>query len=158
MIIKNKTKITVKNLAACPKYIPLVSKWLWQQWAKRHNRTLKEIIYRTKHSLTKKCPQTLIAFYNGQPAGTVSLFKTDHPYRQDLGPWLSYLFVPKKYRGQGVGQALQIALLETAKSAGFKYVYLMTDIKGYYEKVGWKFIETGLYTEGRTVSFYKHKL
>lgn len=158
MITKIKTKITVKNLAAYPEYVPLVSRWLHKQWEKRHHRTLKEIIYRTEHNLTKSCPQTLIAFYNGQPAGTVSLWNADHPYRQDLRPWLSCLFVLPKYRGQKIGQALQTALLQTAKKAGFKKIYLMTDLKNYYEKIGWKFIESGLYTEGRTTNFYEHKL
>lgn len=157
-MIDDKTKITVRSLAACPELIPLVSKWMWQQWDKRHKRTLKEIIYRTEHSLTKKCPQTLIAFYDDKPAGTVSLWTTNHPYRQDMTPWLSYLLVLEKYRGKGVGQALQAALLTTAKKAGFKKVYLMTDLKDYYEKAGWKFIESGLYTEGRTTNFYEHKL
>lgn len=151
-------KIIVKKLSACREHIPLVSRWLWKQWAKRHGRTLKEIIYRTEHSLTKKSPQILIAFYNGQPAGTVSLLNADHPYRQDLSPWLAYLLVLPKYRGQGVGQALQVALLKTAKAAGFKKIYLMTELKDYYEKAGWKFMETGLYTEGRTARFYEYKL
>lgn len=157
MITDNK-KIIVKNLSLCPKYIPLVSKWMWKQWAKRHGRTLKEIVYRTEHCLTKKCPQTLIAFCDGRPAGTVSLWNADHPYRQDLSPWLSCLLVLERYRGKGVGQALQAALLATAKKAGFKKVYLMTDLKDYYEKAGWKFIESGLYTEGRITNFYEHKL
>ena len=119
---------------------------------------MKEIIYRTEHSLTKKCPQTLIAFYNGQATGTVSLWNSDHPYRQDLSPWLSCLFVLPKYRTKRIGQALQSALLETAKKAKFKKVYLMSDLKNYYEKSGWKFIESGLYTEGRTINIYEHKL
>lgn len=152
------SKVTVKKLAACPEYVPLVSKWLWKQWDKRHGRSLKEIIYRTEHCLTKECPQTLIAFYNGQPAGTVSLWNADNPFRQDIRPWLSRLFVSPKYRGQGVGQALQMALLKTAKTAGFKQVYLMTNLENYYEKIGWKFVESGLYTEGRTVNFYEYRL
>ncbi|MFA7088359.1 MAG: GNAT family N-acetyltransferase [Patescibacteria group bacterium] len=157
-MINTENNITIKNLSSCREYISLVSRWLWKQWSKRHGRTLKEIIYRTEHCLTKKSPQTLIAFYKGEPAGTVSLWNADHPYRQDLGPWLSCLFVPKKYRGKKIGQALQTALLKTAEKAGFKEVYLMTDLNDYYEKAGWKFVESGLYTEGRTVKFYKYKL
>lgn len=158
MPTKKKSLIEVKNLARCPEHIPLVSKWLWKQWAKRHGQTIKEIIYRTEHSITSSCPQTFIAFYDGRPAGTVSFWRTNHPYRQDMTPWLSYLFTLEKYRGKGIGQALQAALLQAAKKAGFKKVYLMTDLKGYYEKSGWKFIESGLYTEGRTTNFYEHKL
>lgn len=151
-------KITVKNLAKCQSFIPLVAKWSWQEWAKRHNRSLKEIIYRTEHSLTKTCPQTLIAFYGPKPVGTVSLWTTNHPYRQDLGPWLSELFVLKKYRNLGIGKLLQAELLQTAKKAGFKKVYLMTTLKNYYEKSGWKFVETAIYTEGRKVNIYEYKL
>jgi len=151
-------KITVKNLADCPEYIPAVSKCLWQQWDKRHDRTLKEVNYRTEHCLTKKCPQTLVAFYNGKPAGTVSLRVADHPYRQDLGPWLSSLVVLKKYRCLGIGQALQQGLLKAARQAGYKKIYLFTELKNYYEKSGWRFVETAIYTEGRKVRIYEYKL
>ena len=156
MITKN--KISIKNLADHRRYIPLVSKWLWQQFHKRHGISLKEIIYRTRHCLTKKCPQTLIAFYNGQPAGTVSLWNADYRYRQDLTPWASVLFVLPKYRRRGIGQALQAAVLKTAKQAGYKKIYLMSELKNYYEKTGWRFMEIGPYTEGRKIRLYEHKL
>ncbi len=158
MAIKQTTKITVKDLGTCQEYIPLVSKWLWKQWAHRSGHSLKGIIYRTEHCLTKKCPQTLIAFYNNRPAGTVSLWKADHPYRQDLGPWLSCLFVLPIYRNKGVGRALQATILKKAKLAKFKKIYLIANLKNYYEKSGWKFIENGLYTRGRFVNLYEYKL
>jgi len=151
-------KISVKNLAACRRYVPLVSNWLWQQWDKRHNRTLKEIIYRTEHCLTNKCPQILVAFYGAKPVGTISLWKADHPYRQDLGPWLSCLLVLKKYRNLGIGKILQQELLKTARRAGFRKVYLFTELKNYYEKSGWRFVETATYTERRKVGIYEYKL
>lgn len=151
-------KVIIKNLSTCRQYVPLVSKWLWQQFHKRHGITLKEIVYRTKHCLTKKSPQTLIAFYGDQPVGTVSLWNTDYRYRQDLTPWLSVLFVLPKYRGQGIGQALQTALRKTAKQAGFKKIYLMTELKNYYEKSNWRFMEVGPYTAGRKIRLYEHRL
>lgn len=156
--IKMTKKIIVKNLTDYPKLVPLVSKWLWQQFHKRHGISLKEIIYRTKHCLTKKCPQTLIAFYGHKPVGTVSLWNADYRYRQDLTPWLSVLFVLPKYRQKGIGRILQSELLKTAKKAGFKKIYLMTEMKNYYEKTGWRFMEIGPYTEGRKISLYEYKL
>ena len=149
--------IVVKNLSGQQTLIPLASRWMWREFSQKHGRTLKEIIYRTEHCLTKKCPQTLMAFYNQKPAGVVSLWTSDYPYRLDLSPWLSALFVSKKYRGLGVGQALQAALLKTARRAGFKKVYLMTELKNYYEKTGWHFIATGPYTNGRVISLYEYK-
>lgn len=151
-------KIIVKNLADYPKLVPLVSKWMWRQWSKRHKITLKEVIYRTKHCLGRKIPQTLIAFYSNKPVGTVSLWPNDYAYRKDLTPWLSVLFVLPKYRGLGIGRVLQTALLKTAKKVGFKKIYLMTELKNYYQKTGWRFLEIGPYTEGRKVSLYEYKL
>ena len=151
-------KIIIKNLSNCPSLIPLVSKWMWQEWSKQYGRSLKEIIYRTEHCLTKKCPQTLVALRNNQPVGVVSLWNADYPYRQDLSPWLSTLFVVKKYRGLGIGQLLQLALLKDAKKSGFKKIYLMTELENYYEKTGWKFQETGPYTGGKTIRLYQYKL
>ena len=157
-LAKDNQKVIIKNLADYPEHVPLISKWLWQEFGKKHGRTLKETTYRTEHSLTKKCPQVLVAFYGNHPVGTVTLRGSDHPYRPDLSPWLGSLFVLKKYRNLRIGTYLQQALLKTAKKQKFKKIYLITELKNYYGKNGWKFLESSLYTNGKTIDIYKHTL
>jgi len=151
-------KISIKDLAQHKQYVPLVSKWAWQEWSRKENTSLKEVIYRTRYCLTKTCPRTFIAFYNGCPAGTAALWPTDYRMRFDLGPWLANLYIAPRYRRRGLGQALQAVVLKAAQEAGFKKIYLITELKGYYEKTGWRFIETGPYKRTETIRIYEHKI
>lgn len=149
-------KITIKDLSGRREYIPLVSKWAWKQWSRSKGTSLKEVIYRTEHCLTNKCPRTFIAFYGSKPVGTASLWPTDYRIRLDLSPWFTDLYILPRYRNHGIGQALQVAVLKGAKKNGFKKIYLMTDLKGYYEKIGWRFIGTGPYMKTRKTRVYEY--
>ena len=55
----------------------------------------------------------------------------------DGEPWISAVFVPEEYRGQGIAQKLITVTEETARKNGFKNLYLDTvEAVGYYEKLG----------------------
>ena len=51
------------------------------------------------------------------------------------------MFVKKEFRGNGYSKILNNAILKEAKKRGFRKIYLKTDLDGYYEKFGAKFIE-----------------
>lgn len=48
----------------------------------------------------------------------------------------------KEYRGNGYSKILNDAILQEAKSRGFKRIYLKTTLENYYEKFGAKYLET----------------
>jgi GNAT superfamily N-acetyltransferase len=151
-------KITIKDLADCREYVPLVSKWAWLEWSRGEGISLSKVIYRTEHCLTKKCPRTFIVFYGSKPAGTAALWPTDSRLRLDLSPWLSNLYVLPRYRKLGLGQALQEVVIKAARKSGFKKVYLFTGLKGYYEKTGWHFIGTIPYKKRKTARLYDYQV
>ena len=74
--------------------------------------------------------------------GFVSIFPKDGEYRQDLTPWYATLYVKKEYRGKGYSKILNDAILKEARKKGYKVIYLKTDLNNFYEKFGFKYIET----------------
>ena len=111
------------------KYIEEVSKWIWEEWSKKNNSTLEDVIYRSKHSLNyEDIPQMYIAKYNNEVIGVVSIWRNDLTARQDLYPWMATLFVKNDYRNMGVGTLLQRRVIEECKKMNYNYLYLITNL------------------------------
>lgn len=153
-------KIKIMNLADAPEYIDEVSYWLWEEWGEAGGYTLDELIYRTRHCLGRGgVPQMLIAKYGDEPAGVVSLWMNDLKTRQDLYPWLATLYVKNEYRNLKIGQALQLACIETVRdTTDYPYLYLITEHEHYYEKTGWEFVEMVPTGTGHTERVYLYNL
>jgi|GEM_PF-1361489 len=71
--------------------------------------------------------------------------------------WLNALFVPEKFRKQGIGRELVRIAEEKAQSLGFKKLYLDTvQAVGFYEKLGgWQKIGTDLWLGQTTTIMMK---
>lgn len=152
--------IKIINLKSVPEHVEEVSYWLWEEWGEAAGYSLDELVYRTQHCMQEEgVPQTLVALHEGQPAGVVSLWMNDLKTRQDLYPWMATLYVKPEYRNLKIGQALQLASIEAARnSTGFPYLYLITELDGYYEKTGWEFTETVPTGTGSTEKVYRYDL
>ena len=74
--------------------------------------------------------------------GFISLFKYDGDERFDLTPWYATMYIKEEYRNKHLSKILNDAILEKAKNLGFKKVYLKSELVNYYEKFGFKYIET----------------
>lgn len=88
-------------------------------------------------------------------AGSYGLITNDFISRQDLCPWLCALYVEEKDRGLSFGSMLLEHCRAEAGKAGFNKVYLSTDLNGYYEKYGWKYIATGYHPWGDESKIYE---
>ncbi|MBK7968444.1 MAG: GNAT family N-acetyltransferase [Bacteroidetes bacterium] len=87
-------------------------------------------------------PEFYIATLAGEIVGCVALITNDLNSRQDLFPWLACLYVDEKYRNRNIaGQLMDRVLTDAAKGGIFK-VYLSTDLENFYEKKGWKKMES----------------
>lgn len=151
--------VKIVNLLDEQKYLEEVSEWIWAQWSKSHGAKLEDIIYRSKHSISRDdIPQMYIAKYNEEVIGVVSLWRNDLTSRQDLYPWMATLIVKEKYRNKGVGRKLQQKCIEEARKLNYEYLYLITEHDNYYEKTGWEFLEEAPLSDGRYTKVYKYKL
>lgn len=152
-------EVEVINLLDDTKYLDEVSEWIWEHWSKKHNARLQDIIYRSKHSLNyEDIPQMYIAKYNDRVIGVVSIWRNDLTARQDLYPWMATLLVKEEYRNRGVGTLLQKKVIEESKKIKYRYLYLITDLDNYYEKVGWEFLEKAPLENGYYTRIYRYNL
>lgn len=152
--------IRVLNLINAPEHVEEVSYWLWEEWGEAAGYSLDELVYRTRHCMEAEgVPQTLIALYEDQPVGVVSLWMNDLKTRQDLYPWMATLYVKPEYRNLKIGQKLQLASIEAARdTTDYPYLYLITEHDDYYEKTGWDFVETVPTGTGSFEKVYRYDL
>ncbi|MCK5128368.1 MAG: GNAT family N-acetyltransferase [Clostridiales bacterium] len=74
-------------------------------------------------------------------AGFCTLSKTDCIPDVFYTPYISFVFVGEKYRGDRLSELLIKTAINYAKSIDFKKVYLVSNNKGLYEKYGFTKIE-----------------
>ena len=92
----------------------------------------------TGHLNRDRIPLTLIAFLDGQPAGTASIYVHDMDIRLDLTPWLAAVYVPPPYRKQGIGSELVKTVEKMAWRLQINRLYLFTpDQEQFYARLGW---------------------
>jgi len=101
--------------------------------------TLEDLTRTFTGHLNRDCiPLTLIAFLDGQPAGTASIYVHDMDIRLDLTPWLAAVYVPPPYRKQGIGSELVKTVEKMARRLQINRLYLFTpDQEQFYTRLGW---------------------
>lgn len=99
-----------------------------------------------------------IAKYKNEVVGIVSIWLNDLKARQDLFPWMATLYVKEEFRNMGIGKMLQQKCIEETKKMNYKNLYLITEHKNYYEKMGWEYIEDAPLGDGNYERIYKYKL
>lgn len=73
--------------------------------------------------------------------GFISLFKYDGEEKRDLTPWYATMYVKDRYRGKGYSKILNEAIQDTARSLGYKKIYLKSNLVNYYEKFEAKYMD-----------------
>jgi GNAT superfamily N-acetyltransferase len=127
-------------LADDSRHFDLFARWLYAQWSVPRGETLEH----RRRSLfgqmnLDRLPIALIAYWQGRPAGIVSLRPDDLRSRPELFPWLSALYVDPDRRGHGIGRALVRATLDLAAWLGYPRVFLFTtDRQSLYAEIGWQ--------------------
>ena len=133
----NIEKLSIKD----HKSVKIVANMMYEWWGKSSYISLElmeEII--KSYCKNEIFPIVLIAKYDDEIVGTVSLLANDTQLRQDLFPIISSLYVKENYRNQGIGTQLMKKMIDLSKK-NFDKLYLMTRIEGYYEKFGFKYLE-----------------
>ena len=74
-----------------------------------------------------------------------------------LFPWIGFLYVDPKNRGNSYSKLIIDHILKNAKDDGYKNIYLATDHINFYEKYGFEFLEKRLdvYNEISRIYYYK---
>ena len=103
-------------------------------------------------------PQWYLLENKQEIIGCAGLITNDLISRAELYPWICALFIAEDHRGNGYASLLIEKAKEDAKAAGFEYVYLSTEMEGYYEKHGFAYIGDGYHPWGEASRIYEFKL
>lgn len=78
---------------------------------------------------------------DNEPVGCFVICENDIPNAAEYNPNLACVCVDKKHRGNNFGLFILEKSKAELKRLGYKNAYLKTDLKNFYEKVGWYLID-----------------
>jgi len=119
----------------------IISGWMWEEWGQPNNRNYWDY-WVSRSTNETDVPQTFIAREQDIIIGTVSLWRCDLQSCQDIFPWLGGLYIIKDYRGRGYAKLLVEYASVQARTLGYKHLYLYTELDNFFEKIGWRYIES----------------
>lgn len=102
--------------------------------------------------------RVIIALHENNIAGYCTVTKSDGIPNISYTPYIGYLFVDEKYRGQRLSQKLISYAMSYLKTQGFHQVYLVSDHENFYEKYGFKIIDKKMSSKGKIEKIYKCEL
>ncbi|MFE9078259.1 GNAT family N-acetyltransferase [Bacillus cereus] len=127
----------------------------WKEWGEEGGRAFYKDCMTNALTDPNNIPSFYIVKIDNEIIGTYALIRNDLNSRQDLSPWLACLFVDEKFRGNSIGEKLlNHGLLEAAKR-GYHFLYLTSDLNGYYEKYGWEKIGVAYGPSGGCIPLFK---
>ncbi len=150
--------VSIAYLADYPQNLPTVANWVYTEWG-HHNPawTVQDYEAAFQKLLNRDTfPLTMIALWDGLPAGTASIFVQDMDIHPELSPWLAAVYVPADHRNKGIGSKLVGAIEKIAGSLRISRLYLWTpDKEHFYSQLGWAVIERPLYLRQKVVLMTK---
>jgi RimJ/RimL family protein N-acetyltransferase len=135
--------IELSFLADYPEAIPILTHWFRAQWPEYYaDRTPVDIAQDFYSEANRDgLPVRLVAFADGELAGTITLRERATRTLPEYHPGLGGLFVVGRQRGRGIGTELVRAGMNLAREQGYERVYATTvTARGILERLGWKLV------------------
>lgn len=85
--------------------------------------------------------RVIVALHENNIAGYCTVTKNDCIPNVPYTPYIGYLFVDEKYRGQRLSQEIISYAMSYLLTLGFQQVFLVSDHENFYEKYGFKVID-----------------
>jgi predicted N-acetyltransferase YhbS len=131
----------IENISEHPEFIKTIADWHIKQWGHILPRFTPEsyAAHLSSHYRKSGVPALFVAVDESKVIGTAALENDDMDTHPKLSPWLASVYVDVKYRKNGVGETLVRRVIEEARTAKAKELYLFTpDRAHYYSRFGWK--------------------
>lgn len=102
--------------------------------------------------------RVIVALYKNEIAGYCTVAKSDCIPNVSYTPFIGYMFVDEKYRGQRLSQHLISFAISYLQTLGFHQVYLVSDHENLYEKYGFKVIDRKMAPWGEIEKIYMREI
>jgi len=139
------SSLCIDHLARHRAWAPRLAAWHHAQWGHLcPGDTVEDRLRRLEATADRegKTPAVLVAHDGRRPLGSASLVPNDLVDRPDLTPWLASVFVDPDVRRKGVGKRLVLAVMDYARTLGYREIHLITpDRADFYTRLGWHEIE-----------------
>lgn len=126
-----------------------------EHWATGESRRVYDNCIRHAIMAEGFLPQWYLLTDGGTVAGGAGLIPNDFISRADLCPWFCALYVEPAYRGHGCSALLLDRAQRDAAAAGYGFLYLCTDLNGFYERMGGEYIGVGYHPWGERSRIYR---
>ena len=152
--------IHIAFLVDHPDAIPTLTSWFQAQWPDYYARRTPAEIAQDFCAEAKRggLPVRLVAFVDGELAGTITLREEATNKLPGYSPALGGLFVAERHRGRGIGTELIRAAMDLAREQGFGTLYTATvAARGIVERLGWALVRT-VWEEDEQLVIYRYDL
>jgi GNAT superfamily N-acetyltransferase len=130
----------ITDLKTEPHHISQLADWHHHEWSSLNpGQTVDQRIESMSFYLSDDLvPSTFIA-KGTHLMGSAAIIEYDMDTHPEWMPWLASVYVVPEFRNQGVGSRLVEHVIEEARKAGIKELYLFTpDRVSFYQKLGWR--------------------
>lgn len=137
-----------------PEYAEKAASFFQNRWGNERTAKMYEDCIMHSVNAENPFPQWYLLCDGENAVGGAGLVLNDFISRADLYPWLCALYVDEAYRGNGYGKALIERVKKGAKAAGMRFLYLCTELEGFYERAGFEYMADGYHSSGEKLRIY----
>lgn len=143
-------------------FLPITSDDMWKevsQFAQSCSwRVGKSLSQSMSDNTFSDWKRVIVALHENDIAGYCTVTKGDCIPNISYTPYIGYLFVDEKYRGQRLSQKLISFAISYLQILKFHQVYLVSNHENFYEKYGFKVIDIKIAPWGESEKIYMREI
>ena len=128
------SKVICENAKNKEEWFDYVFNLIFNEWIKGDNNLF---VLKKNKMLKDDLVRPYILLDNNVPVGCFLIAYNDIKGYPKYNPNLACVCIENKYRGKGYSNYILKYSIEVLKELGIAVAYLKTNLKGFYEKVGW---------------------
>ena len=101
-------------------------------------------------------PQWYVVVRGNRIIAGCGVIENDFHERKDLAPNVCAVYVDEEYRNQGIAGFMLQYVCDDMAAMGVDTLYLLTDLTGFYERYGWRFLCMARGNDGAPSRMYVH--
>lgn len=144
------------NIQEYPDLIPEAASWFHEKWGipfSAYYASMKDGVINQKI-----VPSWYLCLDQAKIVAGMGVIENDFHQRIDLSPNICAVYTDENYRHQKIaGNLLNLVIQDLSKN-GINTVYLVSDLNGFYEQYGFKYLDKVLMDDGSVSNIFIHKI